>query len=103
MERPYIFTSNVLYISRKFPYNGDINNRKENDETMHEELPEDYIKSKIETVEEGESIGIWERDPLSVKQEHDLYLAASTLSNLMKETNSSLSELLEMSGFTWET
>jgi hypothetical protein len=64
------------------------------DEYTYEELAEE---ARIR--EEAEKAGVFDDDSrLSVAQEQELWIACSTLSNLAKETNSTVSELLKVGG-----
>ena len=64
------------------------------------EMPDDYVKQEMEDRELAEQNGVFDDDiNLTVGQEMSLYQAASTLSELAKETNSTISSLLNVFGF----
>ena len=66
------------------------------DEYTDEELAEE---ARIR--DEAEKAGVFDEEhgkPLSIDQEQELWMACSTLSNLSRETKSSMSELLKMGG-----
>ena len=64
------------------------------------EMPDDYVKQEMEDRELAEQNGVFDdRVELTVDQEMSLYQAASTLSELAKETNSTISSLLNVFGF----
>ena len=67
------------------------------------EMPDDYVKQEIEDRELAEQNGVFDDDiNLTVGQEMSLYQATSTLSELAKETNSTISDLLKMAGYAKE-
>ena len=67
------------------------------------EMPDDYVKQEIEDRELAEQNGVFDDDiNLTVGQEMSLYQATSTLSELAKETNSTISDLLKMAGYVKE-
>ena len=76
---------------------------------MDEKEEYEELRQLAEAREEAEKAGVFDDDRIydcidgettkfTVSQEMALYSAVSSLSNLMKETNSSLSELLKMGG-----
>ena len=78
-------------------------------EGILKDLPEDELAEMARDREAAEQAGVFDDDHIydcvdgetkkfTVAQEMELYSAVSSLSNLMKETNSSLSELLKMGG-----
>ena len=74
---------------------------KYNQEYMQSErysTPIELIKEAIEARDEAEANGLYD-EHLTPEQEMTLHQALSSLSELAKETNSSLSELLKMGGY----
>ena len=78
-------------------------------EGILKDLPEDELAEMARDREAAERAGVFDDDhtydcvdgyakKFTVEQEMALYSAVSDLSNLMKETNSSLSELLQIGG-----
>lgn len=76
---------------------------------MDEKEEYEELRQLAEAREEAEKAGVFDDDRIydcidgetkkfTVEQEMALYSAVSDLSNLMKETNSSLSDLLKMGG-----
>lgn len=76
-----------------------------------DEMTDEELEQLAQDREEAEKAGIFEDDRIydcvdgytkkfTVEQEMALYSAVSDLSYLMKETNSSLSELLKMGGLS---
>ena len=77
------------------------------------DMDSEYLAQLAKDREEAEKAGVFEDERiydcmenpaeqlhLTVEQEMALYSAASSLFNLAKETDSSVSELLKASGFT---
>ena len=64
-----------------------------------ESMPVELIKEEIEARDEAEANGLYD-EHLTPEQEMTLHQAISSLSELAKETNSSLSDLLKMGGYT---
>lgn len=64
-----------------------------------DDTPIEIIKEAIEARDEAEANGLYD-EPLTLDQEMSLHQAVSTLSELAKETNSSLSDLLKIGGYT---
>ena len=64
-----------------------------------ESMPIELIKEEIEARDEAEANGLYD-EHLTAEQEMTLHQAISSLSELAKETNSSLSDLLKMGGYT---
>ena len=64
-----------------------------------ESMPIELIKESIEARDEAEANGLYD-EQLTQEQEMTLHQAISSLSELAKETNSSLSDLLKMGGYT---
>ena len=62
-----------------------------------ESMPVELIKEEIEARDEAEANGLYD-EQLTQEQEMTLHQAISTLSELAKETNSSLSDLLKIGG-----
>lgn len=62
-----------------------------------DDTPIELIKEAIEARDEAEANGLYD-EPLTPDQEMALHQAVSALSELAKETNSSLSDLLKMGG-----
>lgn len=62
--------------------------------------PIELIKDAIEARDEAEANGLYDDEHLTPEQEMTLHQAISSLSELAKETNSSLSDLLKMGGYT---
>lgn len=76
-----------------------------------DEMTDEELEQLARDREEAEKAGVFEDDRIydcvdgytkkfTVEQEMALYSAVSDLSYLMKETNSSLSELLKMGGLS---
>ena len=63
-----------------------------------ESMPVELIKEAIEARDEAEANGLYD-EHLTTEQEMTLHQAISSLSELAKETNSSLSDLLKIGGF----
>ena len=63
-----------------------------------ESMPVELIKEAIEARDEAEANGLYE-EHLTPEQEMTLHQAISSLSELAKETNSSLSDLLKIGGY----
>ena len=63
-----------------------------------ESMPIELIKEAIEARDEAEANGLYD-EHLTPEQEMTLHHAISSLSELAKETNSSLSDLLKMGGY----
>ena len=61
--------------------------------------PIELIKEAIEARDEAAANGLYD-EQLTQEQEMTLHQAISTLSELAKETNSSLSDLLKIGGYT---
>lgn len=64
-----------------------------------DEYPEEYIAEQINLRLEAEENGLYDNEPLTDRQEYDLWSAMSTLSSLAKETNSTVSELVKRGGY----
>ena len=80
-------------------------------EGILKDLPDDELAEMARDREAAEQAGVFDDDHIydcvdgyakkfTVGQEMALYSAVSSLSDLMKETNSSLSELLKIGGLT---
>ena len=78
-------------------------------ESVFDNLTDQELEQLVQDKKEAENAGVFDDDHLydcvdghakkfTVEQEMALYSAVSDLSNLMKETNSSLSELLVAGG-----
>ena len=78
-------------------------------EGILKDLPDDELAEMARDREAAEQAGVFDDDHIyncvdgyakkfTVEQEMTLYSAVSSLSSLMKETNSSLSELLKIGG-----
>ena len=63
-----------------------------------ESMTFEIIKEEIEARDEAEANGLYD-EHLTQEQEMTLHQAISTLSELAKETNSSLSDLLKIGGY----
>ena len=63
-----------------------------------ESMPVELIKEEIEARDEAEANGLYD-EHLTPEQEMTLHQAISSLSELAKETNSSLSDLLKIGGY----
>ena len=63
-----------------------------------ESMPVELIKEEIEARDEAEANGLYD-EHLTQEQEMTLHQAISSLSELAKETNSSLSDLLKIGGY----
>ena len=63
-----------------------------------ESMPVELIKEAIEARDEAEANGLYD-EHLTPEQEMTLHQAISSLSELAKETNSSLSDLLKIGGY----
>lgn len=64
------------------------------------EMPDEYVKQELEDRELAEQNGVFDDNiDLTIGQEMSLYQAASVLSELAKETNSTISDLLKMAGY----
>lgn len=79
--------------------------------SIFDNMTDEEFGCLVQDREEAEKAGVFDDDHLyncvdgytkkfTVAQEMALYSAVSDLSNLMKETNSSLSELLKIGGLT---
>lgn len=72
---------------------------------MDDCIPEEYIRESLETRSFAEANGLYDNDvgstneKMSWEQEMTLHQAMSSLSNLARETNSSISELLLKNGY----
>ena len=64
-----------------------------------ESMPVELIKEEIEARDEAEANGLYD-EHLTQEQDMTLHQAISSLSELAKETNSSLSDLLKIGGYT---
>lgn len=67
-------------------------------QSERESMPVELIKEEIEARDEAEANGLYD-EHLTPEQEMTLHQAISSLSELAKETNSSLSDLLKIGGF----
>ena len=66
---------------------------------VEETMPDEYVEESLKFRDEAESNGLYDDSrTLTVEQEMTLASAISVLSELSKETNSSLSELLKIGG-----
>ena len=100
-----------MYFSREDTYDEDDILEMEYEEYMREKynleymqieresMPVELIKEEIEARDEAEANGLYD-EHLTTEQEMTLHQAISSLSELAKETNSSLSDLLKMGGYT---
>ena len=100
-----------MYFSREDTYDEDDILEMEYEEYMRdkynmeymqierESMPVELIKEAIEARDEAEANGLYD-EHLTSEQEMTLHQAISSLSELAKETNSSLSDLLKMGGYT---
>ena len=100
-----------MYFSREDTYDEDDILEMEYEEYMNEKynleymqieresMPVELIKEEIEARDEAEANGLYD-EHLTTEQEMTLHQAISSLSELAKETNSSLSDLLKMGGYT---
>ena len=99
-----------MYFSREDTYDEDDILEMEYEEYMYERynheymqieresMPVELIKESIEARDEAEANGLYD-EHLTQEQEMTLHQAISTLSELSKETNSSLSDLLKIGGY----
>ena len=64
-------------------------------------LPEEYVIDCIKSREEAEANGLYDSEPMNMSwsQEMALSQAMSTLSDLARETNSTVSELIRANGY----
>ena len=105
-----------MYFSREDTYDEDDMMEMEYEEYMREKynmeymqieemqaeresMPVELIKEAIEARDEAEANGLYD-EHLTTEQEMTLHQAISSLSELAKETNSSLSDLLKIGGYT---
>lgn len=97
-----------MHFSREDTYDEDDIMEWEYEEYMREKYememqaerdstPIELIKEAIEARDEAEANGLYD-EHLTPEQEMTLHQAISSLSELAKETNSSLSDLLKMGG-----
>lgn len=98
-----------MYFSREDTYDEDDILEMEYEEYMREKYEQEYmqveresmpvelIKEAIESRDEAEANGLYD-EHLTTEQEMTLHQAISSLSELAKETNSSLSDLLKIGG-----
>ena len=97
-----------MYFSREDTYDEDDLMEMEYEEYMYERynmeiqaeresMPVELIKEAIESRDEAEANGLYD-EHLTTEQEMTLHQAISSLSELAKETNSSLSDLLKIGG-----
>lgn len=88
-----------------------MNHMIENPDSVLGEMTDKELEQLAQDREDAEKAGVFDDDRIydcvdgetkkfTVEQEMALYSAVSDLSNLMKETNSSLSELLKIGGLT---
>ena len=86
-----------------------MNHRIESPDSVLGEMTDKELEQLAQDREDAEKAGVFDDDRIydcvdgetkkfTVEQEMALYSAVSDLSNLMKETNSSLSELLKIGG-----
>ena len=68
-------------------------------EDEYNSIPEEYVIDEIKAREEAEENGLYDHEPLSRYQEMALSQAMSTLSDLARETNSTVSELIKANGY----
>lgn len=98
-----------MHFSREDTYDEDDIMEWEYEEYMREKYdmemqaerdstPIELIKEAIEARDEAEANGLYD-EHLTPEQEMTLHQAISSLSELAKETNSSLSDLLKMGGY----
>ena len=99
-----------MYFSREDTYDEDDILEMEYEEYMREKynleymqieresMPVELIKEAIESRDEAEANGLYD-EHLTTEQEMTLHQAISSLSELAKETNSSLSDLLKIGGY----
>ena len=99
-----------MYFSREDTYDEDDILEMEYEEYMREKynmeymqieresMPVELIKEEIEARDEAEANGLYD-EHLTSEQEMTLHQAISSLSELAKETNSSLSDLLKIGGY----
>ena len=99
-----------MYFSREDTYDEDDILEMEYEEYMREKynleymqieresMPVELIKEEIEARDEAEANGLYD-EHLTTEQEMTLHQAISSLSELAKETNSSLSDLLKIGGY----
>ena len=99
-----------MHFSREDIYDEDDILEMEYEEYMREKYEQEYmqaerdstpielIKEAIEARDEAEANGLYD-EHLTPEQEMTLHQAISSLSELAKETNSSLSDLLKMGGY----
>ena len=99
-----------MYFSYEDTYDEDYILEMEYEEYMYERdnmemqaeresMPIELIKEEIEARDEAEANGLYD-EHLTTEQEMTLHQAISSLSELAKETNSSLSDLLKIGGYT---
>ena len=72
--------------------------KSEEMQAERESMPVELIKEAIEARDEAEANGLYD-EHLTTEQEMTLHQAISSLSELAKETNSSLSDLLKIGGY----
>ena len=99
-----------MYFSREDTYDEDDILEMEYEDYMCEKYDQEYmqderdstpielIKEAIESRDEAEANGLYDEN-LTSEQEMTLHQAISSLSELAKETNSSLSDLLKIGGY----
>ena len=68
-------------------------------EDEYNSIPEEYVIDEIKAREEAEENGLYDHEPLSWYQEMALSQAMSTLSDLARETNSTVSDLIKANGY----
>lgn len=64
------------------------------------EYTNEELAKMAEDREAAEKAGVFSHEPLTCEQEAALASAMSTISSLCKETNSSLSDLVKLSGYS---
>ena len=64
------------------------------------EYTNEELAKMAEEREAAEKAGVFSHEPLTCEQEAALAYAMSTISSLCKETNSSLSDLVKLSGYS---
>ena len=70
-------------------------------EDEYNSIPEEYVIDCIKSREEAEANGLYDSEPMNMSwsQEMALSQAMSTLSDLARETNSTVSELIRANGY----
>ena len=68
-------------------------------EDEYNSIPEEYVIDEIKAREEAEENGLYDHEPLSWYQQMAVFQAMSTWSDLARETNSTVSELIKANGY----